>query len=60
MKTYLPTVFSLLEFLCAFIARHRTRMIEVLGDDAVPALDALVLACHVFTEIILPFVKPTH
>jgi len=59
MKTYLPTVYKLLEFLCAFIARHRTRIIEVIGDENVPALDALTTACHVFTEIILPFVRPT-
>jgi hypothetical protein len=59
MRTYLPTVFRLLQFLCAFIAKHRVRILQTIGDDKAPQLDALMLACDVFTQIILPFVTPT-
>lgn len=59
MRTYLPTIFKTLQFLCAFIAKHRVRILKVIGEDKAEAMDALLLACDVFTQIIVPFVTPT-
>jgi hypothetical protein len=53
-RTYLPTIIKTLTFLCKFIAAHRTRIIEVIGDENVPTLDALTTACDVFMAVIVP------
>jgi hypothetical protein len=58
MRTYLPTILKLLNFLCAYIARHRDTIVRFIGPSNVPALDALVDACHVFTDVILPIINP--
>jgi|EndMetStandDraft_4_1072995.scaffolds.fasta_scaffold1600221_1 hypothetical protein len=60
MRTYLPTVYKLLTFLCAFIAKHRVKILKTVGEDKAPQLDALLLACDVWVNVILPFVTPEH
>jgi len=56
-RTYLPTLYKTLLFVCSFVADHRERIVEVIGDENVAALDAVITACHVLTAIIKPFVS---
>jgi len=56
--TYLPTIYATLLFICAYIARHRERMLEVVGSDNAELFDALVTAYHALTTIIKPYVQP--
>jgi len=57
-RTYLPTIYTVLLFICAYIAKHRDRMLEVVGTDNAELFDALVAACHALTAIIKPYVQP--
>lgn len=56
VRTYLPTLKFILEHLCSFIANHRTKIISVIGNDNVAKLDAVITACNILTEAILPFI----
>jgi hypothetical protein len=56
VRTYLPTLKFVLEALCAYIAKHRTKILSVIGNDNVAKLDAVVTACQILTEAILPFI----
>jgi hypothetical protein len=56
-RTYLPTLLKVLNFLCAYIAKHRDRIVEVIGAEHAAAVDAVVTACHILTDVILPLVN---
>jgi hypothetical protein len=56
-RTYLPTLYRILIALCNFITKHRTRILQVLGEEHTTAVDAVVTACTVLTDIIAPFVQ---
>lgn len=55
VRTYLPTLLRMLGVVCKFIARHRTRIVEVIGPANESKLDALVTACDVFTTAAVAF-----
>lgn len=57
-RTYLPTLFKVLKFMCAFLARHRERIIQVIGAEHTNKVDALETACDALTEVIFPILFP--
>lgn len=56
-RTYLPTLLFLLKQTCKFITRHRDRLVQVVGTQHAPKLDAIMGACDAFTEIALPLLE---
>lgn len=56
VRTFLPTLKFLLDKICKYIINHRDVILEVIGTEHATELDALVAACHVLTEVILPFI----
>jgi len=58
-RTYLPTLLKTLNFLCKFIASHRDRIVQVIGTENEPKLDAVMTACHILTDVIVPILTPT-
>lgn len=58
-RTYLPTLLKTLTFMCKFIGAHRERIVQVIGAENEAKLDALLTACHVMTDVIIPILYPT-
>jgi hypothetical protein len=56
-RTYLPTLLTVLEHVCHFIVAHRDRIIKSIGTNNAAKLDAVVTACHVLTEVIIPLIE---
>lgn len=57
-RTYLPTLLAILKVVCAYIVRHRDRILQVIGTQHATKLDAIMAACDAFTEVALPFIEP--
>jgi len=55
-KTYIPTVIKILRTLCVYIVRYRPQLEKSLlsgfGAGAVTALNAVVIACDAFLELV--------
>lgn len=50
-KTYLPTLLAILNKFCIYCARWNATIRRNLPEEALPAYDALLLACDVFLAI---------
>lgn len=53
LKTYLPTLLVILRHLCSYIGNHREKIIQFVGEDNAAAVDAVVAACEILTDILL-------
>jgi hypothetical protein len=58
LRTYLPTIYVTLSFLCSYIAKHRDVMLKFVGEENAGLFDDVVIACHALTAVIRPFVQP--
>ncbi len=55
-KQYYPQLVHILLAVCAYIAKYRPQLTKFLttafGEEAVAAMDAVVVACEAFTAIV--------
>lgn len=61
-RTYLPTLVRTLKSVCVYITRYRSQITSFLrtryGENAVIALDAVMVACDAFTALVELDVNP--
>lgn len=55
-RTYLPTLKAVLLTVCAFIGKHRDKILDVIGEDNAAALDGVITACNVLMPILDLFI----
>lgn len=51
-KTYIPTLVRFLHRTCVYIVRYRITLIRFLPTGGEAALDAIVLACETFIDLV--------
>lgn len=57
-RTYLPKLFFIVLAVCRYIGRWDTQIRRFLPNNALPAYEALNLACAAFVEVLAPLVEP--
>lgn len=57
-RTYLPTLISLLKFICTYITKHRDKIVNAVGTEHASKVDAITTACELFMNVALPVLEP--
>jgi len=57
-RTFLPKLLVVLLLTCNYILRYKVTILKYLGDEAEPALDAVVSACQILSALVQEELPP--
>lgn len=58
MRTYLPGLKQLLKRVCKYIANHRDKIVDLVGDENAAKVDGVVAACNLLMPVLDALIPP--